>query len=55
MEMVVDQYDVFLVSLDPTIGSEIKKSRPCLIVSTDEMKTHIRTVMIAPRTTKSHS
>ena len=51
--MVVSQYDVFLVNLDPTIGREIKKTRPCLIISPDEMNRHIGTVIIAPMTTKS--
>ena len=52
--MVITQYDVFLVSLDPTIGHEIKKSRPCVVVSPDEMNKHISTVIIVPMTTKSH-
>jgi mRNA interferase MazF len=47
------QYDIFLVSLDPTVGHEIKKTRPCLIISPDEMNEHISTVIIAPMTTKS--
>lgn len=50
--MVVNRFDVFLVNLDPTVGSEIRKSRPCVIVSPDEMNRHIRTVIIAPMTTK---
>lgn len=50
--MVVKRFDVFLVNLDPTIGSEIQKTRPCLIVSPDEMNRNIRTVIIAPMTTK---
>ena len=50
--MVVDRFDVYLVNLDPTVGSEIRKSRPCVIVSPDEMNRHIRTVIIAPMTTK---
>lgn len=49
--MVVNRFDVYLVNLDPTIGSEIKKTRPCLVVSPDEMNHHIRTVIIAPMTT----
>jgi len=49
----VHQYDVFLVNLDPTIGHEIRKTRPCLIVSPDEMNEHISTVIVAPMTTKS--
>jgi mRNA interferase MazF len=52
--MVMEQYDIFLVSLDPAIGHEIKKSRPCVILSPDEMNQHISTVIIAPLTTKSH-
>jgi mRNA interferase MazF len=50
--VVVKRFDVFLVSLDPTVGSEIQKSRPCLIISPDEMNRHIRTVIIAPMTTR---
>ena len=50
MAMVVKRFDVFLVSLDPTIGSEIQKTRPCLIISPDEMNRYIRTVIIAPMT-----
>ena len=50
--MAVGRFDVYLVSLDPTIGSEIKKTRPCLIVSPDEMNRHIRTAIVAPMTTK---
>lgn len=46
----VRRYDVYLVNLDPTLGSEIKKTRPCLIISPDEMNRHIRTVIIAPMT-----
>lgn len=50
--MVVERFDIFLVNLDPTIGSEIKKTRPCVIISPDEMNRWIRTVIIAPMTTK---
>jgi mRNA interferase MazF len=50
--VVVQRFDVFLVSLDPTVGSEIQKSRPCLIISPDEMNRHIRTVIMAPMTTR---
>jgi mRNA interferase MazF len=50
--VVVKRFDVFLVSLDPTVGSKIQKSRPCLIISPDEMNRHIRTVIIAPMTTR---
>ncbi len=50
--MEVKRFDVFLVNLDPTIGHEIKKSRPCLVISPDEMNKYISTVIVAPMTTK---
>ena len=50
--MVAKRFDVYLVTLDPAIGSEIQKTRPALIISPDEMNRHIRTVIIAPLTTK---
>jgi mRNA interferase MazF len=50
--MVVKRFDVFLVNLDPTVGREIQKTRPCLIVSPDEMNRYISTVMVAPMTTR---
>lgn len=50
----MNQYDVFLISLDPTVGHEIKKARPCAIISPDEMNQHIQTVIIAPMTSQSH-
>lgn len=50
--MVVKRFDVYLVSLDPTMGSEIRKTRPCLVISPDEMNRHIATVIVAPMTTK---
>jgi mRNA interferase MazF len=46
----VKRFDVFLVNLDPTIGSEIAKSRPCVVISPDEMNKHINTVLVAPLT-----
>ncbi len=49
--MVVNRFDVYLIELDPAIGSEIKKNRPCLIVSANEMNC-LKTVLIAPMTTK---
>lgn len=55
MGVVVKRFEVYLINLDPTIGSEIKKTWPCLIVSPDEMNRHIATVIIAPMTTKSRS
>jgi len=51
MELI--QYQIVLVNLDPTIGSEIKKTRPCVIISPNEMNRHLRTIVIAPMTTKS--
>src|SRR3972149_506440 len=48
------QYDVYLINLDPTIGHEIKKKRPCLIISPDEINDNLQTVIVAPMTTKSH-
>ncbi|MFO7870172.1 MAG: type II toxin-antitoxin system PemK/MazF family toxin [Kiritimatiellia bacterium] len=52
MGMVINRFEVFLISLDPTRGSEIRETRPCLIISPDEMNAHIRTVIVAPMTTK---
>jgi mRNA interferase MazF len=49
--VVVRRFDVFLVSLDPTLGSEIQKSRPGLIISPDEMNRYLKTVIMAPMTT----
>jgi len=49
--MVVNRFDVYLTNLDPTSGSEIQKTRPCLVISPDEMNKHIRTVIVAPMTT----
>jgi mRNA interferase MazF len=50
MAMVVKRFDVYLVNLDPTVGSEIQKTRPCLVISPDEMNRNIRTAIIAPMT-----
>ena len=47
--------EIYLINLDPTIGSEVQKTRPCVIVSPDEMNKYIRTVIIAPMTTKLRS
>ena len=47
----MNRFDVYTVTLDPTIGSEIKKTRPCVIISPDEMNQYINTVIIAPMTT----
>jgi mRNA interferase MazF len=50
--MVVQRFDVYLVNLEPTVGRGIKKTRPCLVISPDEMNRWIRTAIIAPMTTK---
>ena len=52
MAVVVKRFDVFLVNLNPTIGTELKKTRPCLVISPDEMNRYIGTVIVAPMTTK---
>lgn len=49
MELV--QYSIVLVNLDPTLGSEIKKTRPCVIVSPNEMNNHLKTIVVCPMTT----
>ena len=49
--MEIKQYQIVLVNLDPTIGSEIKKTRPCVIISPDEMNKYLRTIIVAPMTT----
>jgi len=51
--MELKQYDIILVNLNPTIGSEIKKTRPCIIISPNEMNKYLRTIVIAPMTTSS--
>jgi mRNA interferase MazF len=51
--MEVDQYQIIVVNLDPTVGREIKKTRPCLVISPDEMNKYLRTIVIAPITSKS--
>jgi len=51
--VVIKRFDVCLVNLDPTVGAEIQKTWPCLIISPDEMNAHIRTAIIAPMTTKT--
>jgi len=52
MGLVAKRFEVFLVNLDPTVGSEIQKTRPCVVISPDEMNRNIATVIIAPMTTK---
>lgn len=51
--MEIKQYEIVLVNLNPTIGSEIKKTRPCIVISPNEMNKYLRTVVIAPMTTSS--
>ena len=53
MGMVISQYDVYWVDLDPTKGHEIKKTRPCVVISPNEMNKYIGSVIIAPMTSKS--
>ncbi|GAB4461011.1 MAG: type II toxin-antitoxin system PemK/MazF family toxin [Anaerolineae bacterium] len=53
--MVVRRFEVYLVNLEPTVGAEIQKTRPCLVVSPDEMNRYIKTVIVAPMTTKGRS
>lgn len=50
--MVIERFQVYLVNLDPTVGHEITKTRPCLIISPDEMNRYIETVIVAPMTTR---
>ncbi|HKL07852.1 MAG TPA: type II toxin-antitoxin system PemK/MazF family toxin [Bacteroidales bacterium] len=51
--MEINQYEIVLVNLDPTVGSEIKKTRPCVIISPNEMNKYLNTVVIAPMTSQS--
>ena len=53
--MELRQYQIVLVNLDPTIGSEMKKTRPCVIISPDEMNRYLQTIVIAPMTSNSKS
>ncbi len=53
MGLDLNQYEIVIVNLDPTIGSEIKKTRPCVIISPDEINKNLRTIIIAPITSKS--
>jgi mRNA interferase MazF len=54
MDLVIKRFEVYLVNLDPTLGGEIQKTRPCLIISPDEMNLNLSTFIVAPMTTKSH-
>ena len=51
--MEINQYQIILVNLDPTLGSEIKKNRPCVVISPNEMNKFLNTIVIAPMTTSS--
>ena len=51
---MVKRGEIWLVNLDPTVGSEIQKTRPCVVISPPEMHDYLRTVMVAPMTTGSH-
>lgn len=53
--MEIKQYQIVLVNLDPTVGSEIKKTRPCIVISPNEMNKYLRTIVIAPMTTSSRN
>ncbi|HEY1371295.1 MAG TPA: type II toxin-antitoxin system PemK/MazF family toxin [Candidatus Binatia bacterium] len=53
--MAAERGEVYWVQLDPTRGSEIRKTRPCLVVSPDELNGHLRTVIVAPMTTGGHA
>jgi len=52
MGVVARRFEVYVVNLDPTVGHEIRKLRPCVVVSPDEMNRHVQTVIVAPVTTK---
>ena len=53
--MQISQYDIVLVNLDPTVGSEIRKTRPCVVISPDEINHNLNTIVIAPMTSKSRN
>lgn len=53
--MVISQYEVHIVTLDPTVGAEMKKTRPCVVISPDEMNHQLETVQVAPMTTNVRS
>lgn len=55
MDLGLERFDVFLVRLDPSVGSEIQKTRPCVVISPDEMNRFVRTVIVAPLTTSRQS
>jgi mRNA interferase MazF len=53
--MVVKRFEIYLATLDPAVGMEMQKTRPCLVVSPDELNRYLRTVIVAPMTTKTHA
>ncbi len=55
MREPVDRFDVYLIALDAVPGSELQKTRPCLVISPDEMNHHVATVIVAPMTTKGRA
>jgi mRNA interferase MazF len=50
--MAISRFEVYLINLDPTLGSEIRKSRPCLVISPDDLNHRLKTVIVAPMTTR---
>ena len=55
MGLVIHRFDIYLVNLEPTIGSEMKKTRPCVVVSPNSINRNLATVLIAPMTSKFHA
>lgn len=51
--MGLKQYQIVLVNLDPTVGSEMKKTRPCVVISPDEMNKYLQTIVVVPMTSSS--
>jgi len=50
--MVASRFDVYLITLDPTVGHEMQKTRPCVVISPDDLNQHLRTVIVAPMTSR---
>jgi mRNA interferase MazF len=55
MAMAINRFEVYLINLDPTVGREIKKTRPCLVISPDELNHNVGTIIVAPLTTRGQS
>ena len=53
--MEINQYNIVLVNLDKSLGSEIEQTRPCVVISPDEMNRYLETIVVAPMTTRSHN